>query len=39
LIELEVDNKDPIVIFDQLSDGRLSSFNIAPVIKKIREAQ
>jgi len=38
LVELEVDNKDPIVVFDQSKEGRLSSFNIAPVIKKIREA-
>jgi hypothetical protein len=38
-VELTVDNKPPVLIFDKDEDGRISSFNIGEVLKKIRDAE
>jgi hypothetical protein len=38
-VELLMDNKEPKLIYDKQKEGRLNSFNIAPLIKKITEAE
>ena len=38
-MDLLIDGKEPQVIFDKAKEGRLNSFNIAPLIKKIIEAE
>jgi hypothetical protein len=38
-VELVVDGKDPQLIFSKDQEGRINSFNIGGVLKKIMEAQ
>lgn len=38
-VELLDGSKPPVLIFDKEKEGRLNTFNIAGVIKKIRDAE